>query len=96
MSAKDHDNGVKFLSLFQRLREMIDDDPSGLEALAADDEPLKKLCLDVGNAALPLSLAESGRRELFTAPVDPILIREWRVFEEHSKNATNPRSCKFS
>jgi len=82
MFEKDHGDSVKFLGLFQRLREVIDDDPSGLEALAADDEPLKKLCLDVGNAALPISLAESGQRELFTGPVDPIFIREWRVYEE--------------
>jgi hypothetical protein len=34
---------------FRKLRDMIDDDPSGLEALAADDEPVKKLCLAVAN-----------------------------------------------
>jgi hypothetical protein len=48
---KDSEEVVRFLGGFQRLREMIDDDPVGLEALAADDEPLKQLCLAVGWAA---------------------------------------------
>ncbi len=46
MIKKDHDNLIHFMITFTSLKNMIDDDPSDLEALATDDEGLKKKCLE--------------------------------------------------
>jgi hypothetical protein len=66
---------------FRRLRDMIDDDPSGLEELAAGDEKLEALCFEVSMAAGPLEFAERKLRRLFAAPVDPAFLQEWRDYE---------------
>lgn len=83
MSGKDHENVVKFLSLFTKLRAEIHDDPSHLKAKAAEDEPLRRLCLAVLDAAWPLMHSESRGRERFEAPVNSAFIEAWRDFEAH-------------
>jgi hypothetical protein len=79
--AKDSTEVIKFMALFQKLRDWIDDDPFGLEELAADDEALKRLCNNLGFAATFLSMNEKRQRELFSAPVDPKFIEAWRTYE---------------
>jgi hypothetical protein len=39
--AKDSTKVIKFMTLFQKLRNLIDDEPEGLEVLAAGDEPTR-------------------------------------------------------
>lgn len=83
MSAtKDSDEVIRFMTLFQKLRDWIDDNPNDLEKLAADDEVLKRLCNDLGFAATFLSMNEKRQRRLFSAPVDPKFIVAWRAYEE--------------
>ncbi len=53
--AKDSTKVIKFMTLFQELRNLIDDEPEGLEALAADDKRIKQLCLDLNWVATSLS-----------------------------------------
>jgi hypothetical protein len=79
---KDDEAIVRFMSLFSKLRDMIDDDPIGLKLLTATDEKLRELCLGVENCAATLSTSERRRRQLFAAPVDPKFIKAWRVYEE--------------
>jgi len=79
---KDHSNVVKFMTLFRKLRDLIDDDPVGLEEIVADDEPIKQLCLDLDFTATMLSVSERRHPELFAAPADPKFIEDWRIFEE--------------
>jgi hypothetical protein len=55
---KDSTEVIEFMALFQKLRDWIDDDPNGLEQLAADDEALKRLCKSLGFAANFLSMNE--------------------------------------
>lgn len=78
---KDHDDLIQFMGTFKSLRADIDDDPSGLEALAADDEGLKKKCLATNWAAMMLEMAERRHRQIFSAPVDPKFIEAWRDYE---------------
>ena len=60
---KDHEDVTRFRSAFQRLREMIDDDPATLEALAANDDTVKKQCLEIDWAATVLKIAEERDRQ---------------------------------
>jgi hypothetical protein len=78
---KDSTEVIEFMALFQKLRDWIDDDPNGLEQLAADDEALKQLCKSLGFAASFLSMNEKRQRRLFSAPVDPKFIEAWRAYE---------------
>ena len=80
--SKDDQAVILFMAAYRKLRDMVDDDPAGLEELAADDEPLKALCLEVYNATLSLSVAERSHRNQFAAPVDPRFIEAWRDYEE--------------
>ena len=83
MAGKDDDPRViKFMALFRRLRNMIGDEPAGLADLAADDEPLRRLCDELSNASFFLSASERTGRNLFIAPVDPKFIEAWRDYEE--------------
>jgi hypothetical protein len=80
--AKDSTKVIKFMTLFQELRNLIDDEPEGLEASAADDKRIKQLCLDLIWVATSLSMNEHWRRQIFAAPVDPTFIEAWRDYEE--------------
>lgn len=79
---KDSDEVIRFMALFQKLREIVGDDPTDLEKRAADDEILNRLCSDLGFVALFLSMNEKRQRRLFSAPVDPKFIEAWRTYEE--------------
>ena len=81
-SGKDSDEVVKFMVLFQKLRDVIADDPTDLAIRAAVDEMLKRLCIDLNFAAFFLSMNERRQRRLFSAPVDPNFIAAWRAYEE--------------
>lgn len=73
---------VKFMTLFQRLRGWIDDEPAELERLANDDVSVLHLCNELFGAATFISMNERRRRQLFAAPVDPKFIAAWRDYEE--------------
>jgi hypothetical protein len=77
----DDKDVVRFLSLFHRLKDSIDD-PTDILEMAPDDEPFRNLCIDLANIALSLSLAERKHRELFTAPVNPNFVAAWRDYED--------------
>ena len=80
-TSKDSPELIKFMALFKKLRDWIDDDPDGLIELAADDEVLKKLCVELCLAAVVLSITEKRERKLFSAPVDPKYVVAWREYE---------------
>lgn len=73
---------VRFMTLFQDLKNLIDDDPEGLIDLSAEDEVLKRLCIELFGVRTILSMNERRRRNLFMAPVDPNFISAWRDYEE--------------
>jgi len=90
---KDSSEVIKFMALFQKFRDRIGDDPSGLverineeinwpeEQLAADDEVLHELGWPLFLAADPFQSNGKGGRKLFTGPVDPKFIEAWRDYE---------------
>ena len=83
MSAtKDSDDVVEFMSLFHKLREMIDDTPTDLPAIVANDPSVEAICHNLYWAANTLSMKEREHRQLFAAPVDPKFIEYWRDYEE--------------
>jgi hypothetical protein len=79
---KDSTEVVKFMRLFQKVRDWTDNDPESLPELAGKDDGVKALCLDLLRAAGSLQRNERRVRELFTAPVDPTFIAAWRDFEQ--------------
>jgi hypothetical protein len=90
MSAiKDSPEVVKFLRLFQELKDWCDDEPKGLAEDASKDEGLKKLCLDLLRAAGALQKPERERvqRDLFIGPSDSNFILVFRDFEKRFSHA---------
>lgn len=78
MTGKDSFETVTFMALFSKLRDWIDDEPSGLDSLAAEDEKVRKLCVEVFDAAREIA---APRVEHFAAPVDLKFIDAWRTYE---------------
>ena len=68
--------------MFQKLRNLIDDEPEGLEELAVSDPDLRQLCSDLDDAATHMWLGKQRRRSLFAAPVDTKFVSAWRDYEE--------------
>lgn len=81
-TGKDDPRIVKFMAKFQELRNLIDDDPSDLGTLASNDDVLKRLCVEVSDLALSISMNERQKRQLFAAPVDPKFVQAWRRYED--------------
>ena len=78
---KDSPEVVKFMSLFQKLKDWSEDDTDSLPDLASKEKEIKDLCLKLLKAAGSLQKNERSERELFTAPVDLNFITAWRDFE---------------
>lgn len=81
-SGKDSAEVVRFMTLFARLKDWIDDDPMDLAALAQSDDSVRHLCDELSLAAYVLARRQRHRTELFAAPVDPKFIADWRQYEE--------------
>lgn len=74
---------VRFMTVFRKLRDVVDDDPRDLEALAAGDEPLRKLCLAMCEAGEPFFDAEfRPHRHAFVPHVDPKFTEAWRDYKK--------------
>jgi hypothetical protein len=70
-----------FMAAFQKLRNLIDDDPELLEREALENPRLAKLCSELDFAAGRLRKAERNRRQLFSAPSNPAFVDAWRDYE---------------
>ncbi len=76
---------IQFMALYAKvcdLQDYPDENPIYLYELAADDEQIAKICLDIVDVAGDLSRAERSMPQLFTAPVKPEFIAAWRDYEE--------------
>jgi hypothetical protein len=84
MSAHSKDSAavIKFMSLFEKLKDWSDNEPESLPKLVEADEGLKNLCISLCGAAHTLTMNERRRRELFAAPVDPKFRDAWRDYED--------------
>jgi hypothetical protein len=80
-SGKDSSEVVRFISVFEKLKDWSDNDPEGLHELARNDEGVKDLCIQICDAAHKLTMNERRKRELFVAPVDPKFLAIWRDYE---------------
>ena len=86
---KDSPEVVEFMALFTRLKSWSDDDPEGLFDFAADDESVRKLCIELSFAAHFLKMNERRARVLFAAPVDPLFLNAWRDYEERYESTVS-------
>ncbi len=84
---KDSPEVVEFRKLFARLTDWSEDDPTSLREFARADEGIQELGLSVLRAAGSIQRSEQSERHLFTGPVDPRFIAEWRGFEERFASA---------
>lgn len=80
-AGKDSAQVVSFMVQFQRLRDLLADDPSELLARASKDEALKELCIGILSVANELRFSERRNQRSFVAPVDPAFIAAWRAYE---------------
>lgn len=79
---KDSPEVVEFQMLFARLKVWSENDPDNVTKVANVDKEIETLCLNLLKAAGSIQKHERLHRDLFTGPVDPKFILEWRDFEE--------------
>jgi len=80
--SKDSAEVIKFMTLFEKLKDWSDNEPESLPKLADADEGVKNLCISLCGAAQTLTMNERRRRELFAAPVDQKFLDAWRDYED--------------
>ena len=78
----DEAHVTNFLRLKRKVVESCGNDPSTIETLATNDEPFRKLCLELSSVAQSLSLSEASASGGIIAPVNQSFIQEWRDYEE--------------
>jgi len=81
MEPKDSEETMFFMAAFSRLKELIEYDPTDLEAMADGDESVWDACVKVGDAAQPFLSLAAGSRQAFADPVNPAFTRQWREYE---------------
>ncbi len=86
---KDSAEVIKFMALFNKLKDWSDDDPEGLFDFAAGDESVKDLCVELVFVAHFLKMNERRARLVFAAPVDPAFIASWRDYEERYQSVVS-------
>ena len=72
----------KFMTLFSRLKEWIDDNPKIILSEAEKDLELKKICLDLWNAAFNVKLYFSNAKNRIILSVNSDFISNLRDYEE--------------
>ncbi len=80
-AVKDSHIVIRFMALYMRLRDSIDDDPESLLILSMGDDILHSLCSDLHFLAFEIQTAERRTRKLFANPVDPKFVEAWRDYE---------------
>lgn len=73
---------VRFLTLFERLKDWSDNDPASLPSQAKGDESVRELCDKLFYAGERLRTSERRSRPQFAAPVDPAFLKAWRDYED--------------
>jgi hypothetical protein len=73
---------TNFQRLFAQLKDWCDNDSSVLYESAVEDRGIQQLIWDILRNAGRIQKSERSERDLFTGPVDPKFIFEWRDFEE--------------
>lgn len=81
-SNKDSHEVVKFMSLFERLKDLINDNPEELERLASATPDLQSLCRELLVIATLLKSKERQSRRQFALPVNPSFLVAWREYYE--------------
>jgi len=85
--SKDSAEVIKFMTLFEKLKDWSDNEPESLPKIADADEGVKNLSISLCGAAQTLTMNERRQRELFAAQVNPKFRVAWRHYEEASTEA---------
>ncbi len=78
---KDSPEVVRFMALFAKVKDWIDDDPAALADMAKTDDGLREICVKLAKAGQSLRWSEQQSRVMFASPTNPAFAREWRDFE---------------
>ncbi|MCC5993868.1 MAG: DUF4145 domain-containing protein [Rhodobacteraceae bacterium] len=81
MTNKDSPEALAFLTVFNRLKGLVDDDPANIVPDAEKDESIRDLCADLFFAAHFADPPSARGPDTLTAPADPVFIRAWREYE---------------
>lgn len=79
--SKDSPEVIRFLTTFHEVRGLIADDPIRLWNASRQDAKLRRLCIELSDAATELADRERDQRRLFASPVDPAFLASWRDYE---------------
>lgn len=83
--SKDSREVVTFRTLFARLRDWTDDVPEKLLSLCEQDKSIEELCFELFLSAQVIEIVERLHPQLFSSPVDPQFLVEWRDYEKRFK-----------
>ena len=81
-SGKNSSETINFMKSFHEVREGCSNDPNELENITEGDDELKDICIRLYFVACTISSNEKRYPQMFTAPVDPKFIEQWRDYEE--------------
>jgi hypothetical protein len=93
--AKDPAEVIKFMTLFARLKDWLDDAPDELAEIAATDPGVQDLCTQLSFAAHFLKMNERRARALFAAPVAPANLPRRRTNACEGMPAWHVREGRF-
>lgn len=80
--SKDSHEVVRFMAMFARLKELINDEPGGLLTAAAQESHVQKLCYELLIITMLLGMSENQSRTQHTSPVDPKFVSAWRDYQD--------------
>lgn len=70
------------MTMFEKLRSLVGDDPDEVIPLSREDKSVQKLCNDLFLEEFFLRDSERTERQLFSAPVNKKFIQVWRDYED--------------
>lgn len=82
VSNKDSHKVAEFMSLFTRLKDLVNDRPEELETLTSAAPDLQSICRELLVAAMQLASSERQSRKQFASPVNPSFLVAWREYNE--------------
>jgi hypothetical protein len=82
MSQSTHPDIIKFIALFERIKEITGDDPGRIPILARNDETFKALCRQLHTLHFSLCSKVRDEGDTIIQNVQPKFIEEWRQYEQ--------------
>lgn len=78
---KDSSDVIEFRTLYRQLKDQCEERPANIPQLCENSESIRKLSIQLHWSGFFMRYSERLQPELYTSPVDPDFIREWREYE---------------